>query len=125
MIYTTYFANLRHLPKEITPIAICGKEPNFYKGLCYKKLAPKWSFFIKWKETHDNDYYITEFNRLVLDNLDAESVVKELLDMADTKDIALVCYEKPDDFCHRHMVVDWLNINGYQCCEFNKGISLK
>lgn len=31
--------------------------------------------------------------------------------------IALLCYEKPDDFCHRHLVADWLRKNGYECEE--------
>ena len=37
-------------------------------------------------------------------------------------DIALICYEKPTDFCHRHLVSDWLNKNGFKCDEylFNK-----
>lgn len=40
MIYTTYFAKLKSLPKDIIPISICGKAPTGYKGLEYKKLAP-------------------------------------------------------------------------------------
>jgi uncharacterized protein (DUF488 family) len=32
--------------------------------------------------------------------------------------IALVCYEKPTDFCHRHLVADWLKEHGYECEEF-------
>jgi hypothetical protein len=34
------------------------------------------------------------------------------------KDIALVCYEKPEDFCHRHLVAEWLKKFGYCCEEF-------
>ncbi len=45
MIYTTYFAQLRNLPENIIPVSICGKVPNWYKGLQYKKLAPKYDFF--------------------------------------------------------------------------------
>lgn len=119
MIYTTYFAMLKKLPQDITPIAICGKTPEFYNGLRYKKLAPKWSFFSKWKETHDDDYYISEFNRLVLSQLDAHQVVSDLHRMTNNTNIALVCYEKPQDFCHRHLVSEWLNDNGYMCEEFN------
>lgn len=120
MIYTTYFANLRKLPDDITPIAICGGLPEFYTGLSYKKLAPKWSFFKIWKETHDNDYYIENFNKLVLNTLNANEVVKELFAKANTTDIALVCYEKPSDFCHRHLVADWLNENGFECKEWQE-----
>ena len=57
MIYTSYFAKLKSLPDNIAPISICGKAPDWYKGLQYKKLAPKYDFFIKWKCNRDNDYY--------------------------------------------------------------------
>lgn len=33
-------------------------------------------------------------------------------------DIALICYEKPSDFCHRHLVSEWLNQNGFKCEEW-------
>ena len=39
-IYTSYFANLKNLPDNVCPISICGKAPDWYKGLQYKKLAP-------------------------------------------------------------------------------------
>ncbi len=120
MIYTTYFAKLRKLPETITPIAICGGLPKFYTGLSYKKLAPKWEFFKVWKETHDNNYYIENYDKLVLNDLSAKEVVKELRSMADTKDIVLVCYEKPSDFCHRHLVANWLKDNGFDCSEWQE-----
>lgn len=44
-IYTTYFANIRHLPESIIPVSIAGKPPEKWDGIEYKKLAPKWSFF--------------------------------------------------------------------------------
>ena len=120
MIYTTYFANLQNLPSAITPIAICGKSPDYYTGLQYKKLAPKYSFFSIWKETHDNEFYIKEFNAQVLSRLSPERVVEELQSISPTNDIALVCYEKPSDFCHRHLVAQWFRDNGYECQEFER-----
>lgn len=120
MIYTSYFAKLRKLPENIMPISICGKAPNWYTGKQYKKLAPKWSFFSVWKETHDNDYYIKHFQKEVLDTLNADDVVKKLEEMSEGKDIALICYEKPGDFCHRHLVADWLAKNGYSVCEYTE-----
>ena len=78
MIYTSYFAKLKTLPQHIIPVSICGKAPNSYQGLQSKKLAPKYDFFMKWKENHDNDYYIKCFNEQVLNKLNAEQVVKEL-----------------------------------------------
>lgn len=123
MIYTSYFANLKKIPDTITPIAICGKAPKFYNGLIYKKLAPKYSFFSVWKQTHNNDYYIQQFQNLVLDKLNADDVVAELESLSKTKDFVLVCYEKPTDFCHRHLVAKWLRENGYDCDEWNNRVS--
>lgn len=124
-IYTTYFANLKKLPKTIIPVSICGKCPTEFKGIQYKKLAPKYDFFMKWKGNHDNDYYIEHFNSEVLEHLNQENVVDELSRIAGinnvTKvDIALVCYEKPDDFCHRHLVAEWLKEKGYEVKEYRE-----
>lgn len=118
VIYTTYFSNIKNLPREIVPIAICGRSPESWKGLEYKRLAPKWEFFKVWKENHDNAYYVTEFRKQVLDKLNPHSVVMELERMSGGNDIALVCYEKPTDFCHRHLVANWLNTFGYNVEEW-------
>ena len=117
MVYTSYFAKLKKLPKDVVPISICGKAPAWYTGLQYKKLAPKYSFFKVWKETHDNNYYIEHFQDEVLDRLDADKVFEELSVLSGGKTFALICYEKPDDFCHRHLVADWLCEHGYRCEE--------
>lgn len=125
MIYTSYFANLKSLPDNIIPVSICGKAPEWYKGLQYKKLAPKYDFFTEWKKNHDNDYYIKCFQEQVLNTLDAASVILDLSRMVygfnvGESDICFICYEKPSDFCHRHLVADWLNDNGFCCEEWRK-----
>ena len=119
IIYTSYFANLKNLPENVVPISICGKAPSWYKGLQYKKLAPKYQFFMEWKENKDNNFYIEHFKAEVLDSLNIENVIKELLKLIgdETKTICLVCYEKPTDFCHRHLVADWLNNLSNVCCK--------
>ena len=119
MLYTSYFAKLKTLPKEIVPIAICGKAPDWYRGLQYKKLAPKWGFFSEWKKNRDNHFYVRCFNEQVLSQLDAIKVVYEIKDLAGwVDDIALLCYEKPEDFCHRHLVANWLRENGVKIKEY-------
>lgn len=118
MIYTSYFGNICNLPDNFTPIAICGKTPERWSGLCYKRLAPKWEFFKVWKENHDNDYYISNYNDQVLSKLNPQSVVRELFSMGPNP--VLICYERPEDFCHRHLVADWLNNNGFPTEEFRE-----
>lgn len=125
MIYTSYFAQLRNLPENVIPISICAKTPDWYKGLQYKRLAPKYDFFMEWKKNHDNDYYIKCFKEQVLDKLDATNVVLDLSRLVygfnvGENDIALICYEKPSDFCHRHLVAQWLKDGGFDCREWEK-----
>lgn len=134
MIYTSYFGKLKALSDNVTPISVCGKAPDWYTGLHYKVLAPKYAFFMEWKENHDNDFYIKHFQEEVLDMLMASEVLKRLQDKVPNskelfaevpvwlnKDhhIALICYEKPDDFCHRHLVADWLGKRGVLVQEFD------
>lgn len=127
MIYTSYFENINQIPSDLIPIAICGKSPEWYKGLQYKKLAPKHYFFAVWKETHDNAYYEEHFRRDVLQKLDIVEVLKDLHTMGEGKDVVLLCYEKPTEFCHRSLVRDWFLENGIKCKEliFNNSFQLE
>lgn len=110
-IYTSYYAKCRRIPHTITRISIAGKAPAGYRGTEYKVLAPKKEFFMKWKENHDNNYYIKCFNEQVLFHLNPVEVYNRLEELSCGQDIVLICYEKSGDFCHRHLVADWLSKN--------------
>ena len=107
-IYTSYFAKMKKIPEDIVRISICGKAPDWYDGIQYKKVAPKYDFFQEWKKNNDNCFYIKHFNSEVLDTLKAEEVYKDLEKLSGGKDCVLLCYEKSSDFCHRHLVGYWL-----------------
>lgn len=115
MIYTGYFAKLKQYEeKGLIPVAICGKSPDWYKGLKYTKLAPRKDWFITWKsQKKPNAWYIEMYYKTVLNILSKNTVLKDLADLAKDKDIVLLCYEKPTDFCHRHLVASWLKIKEY------------
>ena len=123
MIYTTYFAKLRKLPENIRPIAICAKPPTGYTGAIYRTFAPKYNFFAKYKITKDVEEFTENYVGQVLNQLNPARVVTELyyqLGLApNTCDIALVCFEKSGDFCHRHLVAEWLIKAGYECKEWD------
>ena len=126
-IYTSYYANMRHIPEDIVQISIAGKAPKWYNGLEYKKLAPKFSFFNEWKTKGlSNEYYIEHFNNEVLSLLNANNVLSDLERLSGGKDCVLLCYESPDNFCHRHLVANWLeNKLGIDVHEFSKHIPVK
>ena len=121
-IYTTYFGNLRNLPNDIVPVAICGKTPDSWEGLKYPALAPKkwWWAIWKYKKNEDLDYYRGMYEETVLKTLTPQTVIDDLEKMSNGKDVALVCYEKPDSFCHRHLVADWLMHSGISVYEYEK-----
>ena len=124
MIYTTYFAKLKKLPENIKPIAICAKPPNGYTGPLYRTLAPRYDFFAKYKISGDKEEFTENYIGQVLNQLNPARVVTELyyqLGLApNTCDIALVCFEKSSDFCHRHLVAEWLRKAGYACEEWSE-----
>ena len=89
-----------------------GRSVGFY-GESYTKLAPKKSFWNIWHnnigkidEDENNRYYMCEFYKQVLSKLKASEVLNEL--QAFGENIILLCFEKEDVFCHRHLVCEWL-----------------
>lgn len=124
MIYTSYFAKLKKLPQDIIPVSICAKAPSWYNGLEYKKLAPSYDILMQYKLKSNEELYIKRFNEEILNKRLASQIVLDLLALVGnfkglnySPEICLLCYEKPTDFCHRHLVADWLKENGYSCEE--------
>ena len=113
-IYTTYFSKLKNIPEDITPISISLYQP--FPITSYNKLAPPESLLKEMKEgkltiTEYTERYVSE----VLDKLSPGEVIKDLYDLSGfSEKIALVCYEKPPTFCHRHIVGAWLGDKWYK-----------
>ena len=120
-MYTGYFAKLKKYQEAgLVPVSIALKTPDWYHGLEYKKLAPNWDILSAWKSGEhkgDIDYYTKHFEE-VLDTLRPEGVIIELKQFGLLQDIILLCYEKPESFCHRHIVANWLNKNGLYVTEY-------
>lgn len=132
MIFTSYFDNVRNLPDCILPISIARKTPEWFKGPKYLKLGPYREFWDIWKAKRDDDYYICEYKSCVLNGLNARDTFLDLYEQAylytlehpelckKITKVCLLCYEKPNRFCHRHIVSDWFNEHGIQCEEWNE-----
>ena len=118
-LYTSYFANLRNLPPDIVPISIARNEPPWFDGLCIKILAPDEHIRAKYNFDGNKDRYIKEYTDEVLRYLYAPKLVQILEVKSGGKDVVLLCYETPTKFCHRHLVSEWLNRNGFHCEEYS------
>ena len=112
-IHTSYFARVKALQERGYDNLICvaGYAPKFFydtpNARFYPDLAPRKSWFLEWRNKHlSNDWYIERYNETVLDKLNPLKVVEELGNNA-----VMLCYEKPGDFCHRHLIADWIAKN--------------
>lgn len=100
-LYTSYFNSTTFEYKDA--VSIAGKSPPYYSGAEYKKLAPKYWFFEKYKRDGDKEYYTKQYYEEVLNKLDPGEVYSDL-----GQNAVLLCWEKPGEFCHRHIVAEWL-----------------
>ena len=87
-----------------------GKSIGF-EGKSLTRLAPKRAFWNEWHnnieripEEENTKFYIQEYYKQVLSQVDIEELLK------DEKDPILLCYERGQDFCHRHVLAEFINI---------------
>lgn len=117
-IYTTYFARVKDLTDDIAPISIAFKAPNGFPGESYKTVAPPWWMIKEYKDSGDKGAYEEAYNHQILRHLDFDKVIDELNFLAQGKDIALVCWEKPSEFCHRNLIASWMEEHGQPVEEY-------
>ena len=134
MIYTSYFANIKNLPGNVFPVAITAIVPDWYHGKTYSVLAPSKDTLMKIKRDNDVDTYTQRYTNEILNRVFPSIVAQDLTMMLPLSiqmrvenvcinpdyHIALICYEKPDAFCHRHLLAEWLTQNGIPCSEWRK-----
>lgn len=116
MIHTSYFGALSDLSLMMAnPVAICGGVPDWYKGPWYRKLAPRWNTYSRYRdEIIGPGDYTKEYISSVLSNLDPHIVVESMKAFyGGQSTLTLLCYEHPGEFCHRHLVAAWLREAGY------------
>lgn len=114
-IYTSYFANSRAFSKEgVMPISIARYSPRWYQGPQFTAVAPT-SYMLSGACSHEE--YLRRYDE-ILGKLNPQQVVSAIENISRGRDVALCCYEKPGDFCHRHLLAEWLNKNGYDVKEW-------
>jgi hypothetical protein len=117
MIYTSYYANHRNFLSGFRPVCISLWPPRGFRGDRKLELAPTKDLLMDYKDGKaDTNEYILRFNQQ-LERLDVKKIA------IDVEGCILLCYEKTGDFCHRHLVGDWLKAAGYSVEELpNKKI---
>lgn len=104
-LYTSNYARNGNHPKALSISAI---KPEYYPNVgWFPLLAPsKELLYALLDDRISLDQYEIEFLSY-LETLNPVDVVAKL-----EENSILLCYEKPTDKCHRHLVRDWLNASG-------------
>ena len=64
----------------------------------------------EYKKNPDKERYIRRYkDECLVIWKDPQILIDGLKYVSKGKDVALMCYEKPGDFCHRHLLADFLN----------------
>jgi len=114
-IYTGYFAQIKKYPH---PISIARFKPKWCNDIPeYLGLAPSEKLLKQYKillEERPNEIslaqnmYEVEF-QCQLDQLGFYKILNWLENLANRDpEITLICYERPGNFCHRHLVAEYL-----------------
>lgn len=117
-MYTGYYAKVNEYVKHaLFPISISYNTPYHLRWIqSYKPLAPSRYLLNLYKEKCiEEDEYIIMYSTQ-LDDLDKETVIKDIFTISGGTSPILLCYEKSFDFCHRNLVSDWLNTSDLVSC---------
>jgi uncharacterized protein YeaO (DUF488 family) len=115
MIYTSYFSSRKYKSDDGVAIA---RWCNFWSGPTFKALAPSEELLSWWKSlpleerasSEARDFY-EKLYRAQLSKLNPA----EIATILDGK--TLLCFERSDEFCHRHIVAKWLREASFECEE--------
>lgn len=119
-MFTSYYDNISNI--TYPTVGISGWMPAWYTGPTYRKLAPKYkTCYLPYINGEiDSQEYAARYTYDVLNKLNPSDVYRDLSERGG-QNAVLLCYEKPDKFCHRHLVAQWLNLSlGIKITELNQ-----
>lgn len=117
MLYTSYFAKIRKFPDNIIPVSIARFQPKWLNNIIIcDELSPTPKILELYKKNNNINEYIKKYNEDILSKYNSKDIIHLIENKTGLKNImnnpnihiALCCYEKPTDFCHRHLLADFL-----------------
>jgi len=109
MVYTSYFSSNKFKLKDGVSIA---RYCKFWTGMTCPALYPSVKLLKEYKDgLVSEEEYKKRYYSETLDKLDPYLLAEQL----DGK--VLLCYEKSDSFCHRHIVAEWFRAHNIMCEE--------
>jgi len=137
--YTSYFSNYSNIPDNYFCVSIARYSPDFFinsplssNRMVGDLLAPSEELLhkIKNNEISEDEYtkeYIVELSKSLQSK--GYNSFEEYFKKIDEEyngyfsekyeGVVFFCYEKPGDFCHRHILAKIMNQYGYNCQEWD------
>lgn len=124
MIYTGYFAKLQQYQSAgLTTCSIARITPNWYHGKKLEELAPDENLLWKYKNREIDEAGYKRIYLQQLEHVKWQKILKLFDEL--NGELILLCYEKSDKFCHRHILSEYLRDNGieiYEAIVQNNGV---
>lgn len=102
MLYTTQMAQIKTLPPQtmIIDITIQSSRPP------WNIFAPTWELVKDFKagKISENQYTEKYMGLMRARYKNNKDIFQQLIQLALTENVALVCYCPPEEFCHRHLL---------------------
>lgn len=106
-IYTSNYAKARRLSdKHYLKVSISYIRPREYKGMHIQSFAPSKKLFEDYKNGLTPEEYEPRYREQISKLNDIHALFEIMAKQAKGRDILLLCYEKRNAFCHRHILSD-------------------
>ena len=125
--YTSYYKQIENIPSDYIKVSISRSIPDYINNVVDiwdKRLSPSYCILKEYKSSSEGiqreKQYVKRFKDEVLSKIDFNTIIKSWGNKSNK--YVLLCYEKPDSFCHRHIVAEAIeerySINSIKVQEF-------
>jgi len=110
-------SNYRNAGKDPGAISISVTVPRGFRGPSYPPLAPPRDYVENYKRgLITQEKYAALYRNAILISLDPRAVYADLVRLVFGEPV-LLCWEEPEEFCHRQLVAAWFRVAGIECEE--------
>jgi hypothetical protein len=104
-------SNYAHNGENLDAIGISCSSPKWFMGATFPLLAPEWAMVdsIKKGLISEKEYTLQYINLIKNRRNQGQLTAAMIYDMLPENSI-LLCYEPPNEFCHRRVLAEWINI---------------
>ena len=83
----------------------------------------------EFQENLDTEHFTEYYKKEILGRVSVNEVLNDLdyimrMSGGSWKDVCFLCWERPEKFCHRHLVAEWLREGNVFCKEWSEYPSL-